>query len=204
MTINEDPKHIPLLWINLDREKSRKARMDWAIVEGRWNAYRLNAIDAQNISNRLFSVPNPLMAGTLLPGLHRIEEDQPKRVTSRADLACLASWKHLILKAKTVSSPSGWILLMEDDLGASLAAPWAWAHSLRDLIEYCPKQTLAIQLAPISAAVRKDLATQWKQSEGKCKAVGKETVRSHGNGAVLVHQRALNLLLDPLLNLSYK
>ena len=47
---------------------------------------------------------------------------------------------------------------MEDDLGACLAAPDDWAHSLNELIEFCPRQTLAIQLAPISSTVREGLA----------------------------------------------
>ena len=47
---------------------------------------------------------------------------------------------------------------MEDDVGACLATPDSWAHSLLDLIDFCPKGTVLIQLAPISADVRHSLA----------------------------------------------
>ena len=197
-----DTEQIPLLWINLNRAKKRCARMDWALQQGGWEAQRLNAIDATDRRQRLLPLPNLFHAGAQLPGLYLSEEAQPKRLTTRAELACLASWKRALVQAKKMDSPSGWVLLMEDDLGASLAAPEAWAHSLVDLIEFCPEQTLAIQLAPISATVRQQLAVKWQKSQGRCLAVSKETVRSHGNGAVLLNQRALNLLIDPLLWLS--
>ena len=197
-----DSEKIPLLWINLNRATTRRARMDWALKQGGWKAYRLEAIDGHDSNQRFFPLPNLLKAGTPLPGLYLSEEAQPKRRTSRAELACLASWKRALVQAKRIKSSSGWILLMEDDLGASLAAPEAWSHSLLDLIEFCPNQTLAIQLAPISATVRQQLAAKWQKSQGRCLAVGKEMVRSHGNGAVLLHQRALDLLADPLLYLS--
>ena len=108
------------------------------------------------------------------------------------------------MEASRVKDSSNWFLLMEDDLGASLAAPNDWAHSLNDLIEFCPSQTLAIQLAPISSTVREELARKWHQSQGKCLAVKKETVKSHGNGAVLLHKQALSLLLDPLISFTNK
>jgi hypothetical protein len=87
---------------------------------------------------------------------------------------------------------------MEDDLGACLAAPEGWAHSLTDLIEGCPPGTLAIQLAPISSSVRQQLHERWRNSGGRCLCWPKEEVRSHGNGAVLVHQRAISQLVGPL------
>jgi hypothetical protein len=173
--------------------------MEWAIHQGGWRAVRFNAIDAQETHHRFLALANPLQAGSALPGLIRSEEDEPRRSTSRAELACLASWKRLLLLAEHTHTPSGWWLLMEDDLGASLAAPQAWAHSLLDLITSCPRQTLAIQLAPINANLRHRLASQWKNSQGRCLSVAKEDVRSHGNGAVLLHQRALPFLIDPLL-----
>jgi len=197
-----DPQHIPLLWINLNRATRRRARMEWALDRGGWRAHRLTAVDADDSHQRLIPLPNPLQAGTPLPGLYRREEEQPQRRTSRAELACLASWKRLLLKATKINSPSGWLLMMEDDLGASLAAPEAWAHSLPDLIESCPSPTLAIQLAPINSQVREQLAAQWHHTQGQCLSVAKETVRSHGNGAVLLHQRALPRLIDPLLRFS--
>ena len=87
---------------------------------------------------------------------------------------------------------------MEDDLGASLAAPDDWAHSLVELIDFCPRQTLAIQLAPISAKVREYLANHWDKSQKKCLAISKEEIRSHGNGAVLLNSKAIEILGDPL------
>ena len=178
--------------------------MDWALNKGGWNALRFNAIDADEKSHLLLPVPNLLNAGTPLPGLYRKEEANPIRASKRSELACLASWKRLILKASKISSPSGWVLLMEDDLGASLAAPNDWAHTLLDLIDFCPNETLAIQLAPISTTVRKHLVELWRRSQGKCLSIAKEKVRSHGNGAVLINQKALQLLIDPFLWLSNK
>lgn len=198
MAAGNDPQQIPLLWINLDRCVQRRNRMEWAIQQGGWASHRLSGIDGQDPRHRLIALPNPLRAGTNLPGIIRAHESEPRRRTSRAELACLASWKLLLLKAREIKTPSGWLLLMEDDLGACLAASQAWAHSLLDLIESCPTQTLVIQLAPISAAVRQNLATLWRQSEGQCMSVAKEQVRSHGNGAVLIHQRALSHLLDSI------
>ncbi len=193
-----DTNDIPILWINLERAKKRRARMSWALQTGGWKAYRCKAIDAEDLNQRLLPLPNPFSVGTLLPGLYRCAEAMPNRRTTRPELACLASWRRLLLKASRIKSSSNWFLLMEDDLGASLAAPDAWAHSLNDLIEFCPKQTLAIQLAPISSTVREELARKWHESQGKCLAIKKEFVKSHGNGAVLLHKRALDLLLDPL------
>jgi hypothetical protein len=197
-----DPQQIPLLWINLNRAPQRRARMEWAIQQGGWMAHRLEAVDARDRRQRLLALPNLLKGGTELPGLIRSQEAEPQRRTSRAELACLASWKRLLVAATCVTSASGWLLLMEDDLGASLAAPQAWAHPLQELIEHCPSQTLAIQLAPISASARLQLAALWQQSKGRCLCVAKEMIRSHGNGAVLVHQQALPLLIDPWLTFS--
>lgn len=193
---------IPLLWINLNRAEQRRKRMTWAIQQGGWSAHRFIAIDAADPRHQLLPLPNPLHPGTALPGLWRSCEAEPKRRTNRAELACLASWKRAVLLARTIHSPSGWLLLMEDDLGASLASPEAWAHTLMDLISSCPQQTLAIQLAPISATVRQMLATQWRDSGGRCLSLPKEEVRSHGNGAVLLNQKALAYLVDPFARLS--
>lgn len=178
--------------------------MEWAIRQGGWQANRLKAIDAQETQHCFMALSNPLQPGTALPGLIRSEEHEPSRRTSRAELACLASWKRLVLLARRTYTPCSWWLLMEDDLGASLAAPQAWAHSLLDLIDSCPQQTLAIQLAPINAKLRQHLADQWKSSKGRCLSVMKETVKGHGNGAVLLHKRALPFLIDPLLRFSQR
>ena len=193
-----DAQRIPLLWINLDRAPQRHARMAWAIRQGGWQAQRLAAVDGLDRHQRLLPWPNPLRAGTPLPGLRRLQEPQPWRRSSRAELACLASWKRLLLLAAATPSPSGWLLLMEDDLGACLADPAGWAHALSELIASCPPHTLAIQLAPISASVRQELHQRWRSSGGRCLCWPKEDVRSHGNGAVLLHRRAIPQLVGPL------
>ena len=95
-----DPANIPLLWINLDTAMKRRARMNWAINQGGWKASRFSAIDAADRRQRLVAIPNPLRAGIPLPGLYRAEEADSMRITSRHELACLASWKHLLIKAK--------------------------------------------------------------------------------------------------------
>ena len=41
-----DPEQIPVLWINLNRHKKRRARMNWALKSGGWKSHRLSAIDA--------------------------------------------------------------------------------------------------------------------------------------------------------------
>ena len=204
MTSHKDTEQIPVLWINLNRATDRRARMNWALKKGGWNAHRLQGVDGADKSQRLIPIPNPMIPGTCYPGLYQCEETKPKRKTTRGELACLASWKRLLCLAKNVESPSGWLLLMEDDVGAALAATSEWAHSLQDLIQFCPGETLAIQLAPISARVREHLAIKWHQSNGKCLAIPKEMVRSHGNGAVLIHKRAIEHLIDPLLYLTNK
>ena len=127
-------KQLPLLWINLDRATKRKACMDWATQSGGWHAHRIRAVDSEDLYQRLVPLPNPFNAGTPLPGLYRRDEAQPKRVTTRAELACLASWKKALIMARKIKSPSGWYLVMEDDLGASLATPEGWTHSLLELI----------------------------------------------------------------------
>lgn len=197
-----DTKEIPILWINLERATRRRARMTWALQNGGWEACRCKAVDANDISQRLLAVPNPFAVGTPLPGLYLREEAEANRRTNRAELACLASWKRLLIKAKGIGTSSGWVLLMEDDVGASLATPEDWAHSLIDLIEFCPQNTLAIQLAPISSIVREKLVKHWHQSQGRCLAISKECVRAHGNGAVLLQKQAIDLLLDPFINFT--
>ena len=197
-------EQIPLLWINLKRSRQRRARMEWALKKGGWDAYRFCAVDANDSSNCLLPIPNLLKRGTKLPGIYRKEEMKPERITTRSELACLASWKRLLISAKQITSLSKWVLLMEDDLGASLAHPRAWAHSLQDLIDFCPDKTLAIQLSPISSRVREELDKKWQESRGTCLAVSKKYVRSHGNGAVLLHKKAIEILIDPMIYLGSK
>ena len=40
------------------------------------------------------------------------------------------------------------------------------------------------------------------QSNGRCLAIPKEMVRSHGNGAVLLHKKAIKKLIDPFIALA--
>ena len=204
MNKQSDQEQIPLLWINLSRAGRRRARMEWAIQEGGWKAHRIEAVDGTDQTQRLVTVPNILKKGTNYPGLHRANEVTPNRKTSRGELACLASWKRMIVKADKVKTRSGWILMMEDDVGASLAVPRGWEHTLTEVINYCPEETMAIQLSPISSNVRRQLAKEWKNSGGGCLAVSKELIRSHGNGAVLLRKKAVKLLKDPLLLIASK
>ena len=48
--------------------------------------------------------------------------------------------------------------------------------------------------------VRLELFRQWYSSNGNCLVVPKASVRSHGNGAILLHQNAIKMLIDPLLS----
>jgi hypothetical protein len=190
---------IPLLWINLERAARRRRRMDWAITTGGWSGERLAGVDACDPRQRLLPLPDPLRAGAPLPGLPRRQEPDPRRPTSRAELACLASWQRLIGRAhhRLSHSAADWILLMEDDVGASLARPEAWPHDLAALTADAGPGALAIQLAPISARVRRQLHGLWRQSGGQRLTVPKRHWRSHGNGAVLLHRRALRRLWPP-------
>ena len=162
MNKQSDQEQIPLLWINLSRAVRRRARMEWAIHEGGRDAHRIEAVDGTDQTQRLVTIPNILKKGTNYPGLHRANEVTPNRKTSRGELACLASWKRMIIQAEKVKT-SGWILMMEDDVGATSGSR-GWAHTLTEVINYCPEETMAIQLSPISSNIRKQLAKKWKDS----------------------------------------
>ena len=192
MLSNKDTENIPLVWINLKRETKRRQRMKWAITQGGWNDHRFNFV----------ALPNIFKGGSEYTGIYKRTELEPSRRTSRKELACLTSWKLALSKAKEIQTSSGWILLMEDDVGSSLATPESWAHTLIDIIEYCPENTMAIQLAPISAIAKKELFRIWKESKGECLAINKKKVRSHGNGAILIRQTAIKYLTDPFLKIS--
>ena len=43
-----DHDQIPVLWINLNRAHRRRTRMQWALENGGWTAYRFNAVDAED------------------------------------------------------------------------------------------------------------------------------------------------------------
>ncbi len=194
----------PLLWINLARATRRRARMEWAIHQGGWRAERFEAIDAADPQEQLWPLANPLQRGQSLPGLHRWQEAAPCRPTARSELACLASWQRLMLRAEAICNATGspWILLMEDDLGSSLAVPQHWPLQWHQLTASAPPGTLAIQLAPISAHARQELHRHWQASGGRCLSRAKHQVRSHGNGAVLLHRQALARLIPGLARLA--
>ena len=115
---SRDAENFPLLWINLNRAKKRRNRMEWAIKEGKWEAKRLEAIDAKDQQQILFSMPNLLKGGTNIPGIYKNSEADPMRHTSRAELACLASWKKMLMLARQTKTLSGWLLLLEMIFGA--------------------------------------------------------------------------------------
>jgi hypothetical protein len=187
---------LPLLWINLNRMPRRRARMQWAIKQGGWQAQRFEAIDAADPAVQLLALPNLAQIGQALPGLRRWQEANPWRRTSRQELACLASWQRSLLQAELQNSE--WVLVMEDDVGSALAAVASWPIQLEQLVKLAPPQTLAIQLAPISAVARQQLHQIWQTSGGRQWLLPKSQMRSHGNGAVLLHRRALPHLIPRL------
>ena len=50
-------ENYPLHWINLERQRIRRKKMEWAISKGGWTAERWNAIDAKFQSNTFIVVP---------------------------------------------------------------------------------------------------------------------------------------------------
>ena len=193
---------IPIKWINLNSAIRRRHRMNWAISEGGWKASRFEAIDGLDRNQLFLPIANPLMHGQALPGIMRFMEENPNRKTNRNELACFASWQRIIMEAE--KEPYDWILLMEDDVGASLAAPEAWPISLEDLLYEAPKNCLAIQLAPINARERKHLYHEWIVSNKRNWLTSKHLVRSHGNGAILINKIALKKLIPWLSKYSAK
>ncbi|MCB4411494.1 hypothetical protein [Synechococcus sp. MU1611] len=187
-------KRYPVFWINLQREPNRCKRMRAALSAGNWKHCRWNAIDGSHPSHHFWARERPWQQAATLPGLQRDSEADPHRRTNRNELACLCSWQQLIESLSRQTSPSGWFLLMEDDVGSSLAEPMQWPVLLDDIVNQAGSQAMAIQLAPINGGVREMLYQRWKVSEGSEVVVPKEKVRSHGNGAVLLHENAVPLL----------
>ena len=187
-------KQYPVFWINLQRERKRRRRMQAALRQGGWNHVRWNGIDGRNPNHRFWAWQRPWQRAAVLPGVQRHEEAKPQRRTNRMELACLCSWQRLIESLDQQHSPSGWFLLLEDDVGSSLAVPEHWPYSLNDIVEQAGEKALAIQLAPINAGVRRTLYERWQSSNGQALVVPKANVRSHGNGAVLLHRNAVPLL----------
>ena len=193
MYLKEWIQSYPIFWINLERQRKRCMRMEWALEMGGWNHTRWDAIDAQDNRKIFISLERLWQYSNDLPGVRRSLEFDPKRLTTRAELACLASWQTLIEHLENINSASGWFLLMEDDVGSSLCCPQDWPFSLKQLTE-SSGNALIIQLAPINARTKSDLHKKWLSSQGKILSVPKGKIKSHGNGAILLHQEAIPFL----------
>ena len=87
---------VPVFWINLERDKLRRKRMQKAIERGAWNGFRFNAIDAFDNSAQIIALARFWQKASVFPGALLSSEASPSRVTSRSELACLCSWQLLI------------------------------------------------------------------------------------------------------------
>lgn len=185
---------VPIVWINLDRADRRRRRMLHALAAGGWTHQRIAAIDARESGIRLRAKPDWSRRGTAFPGVRRFAEASPFRRTSRAELACLASWQRALARAADSMArlDARMVLLVEDDCGATLACPRAWPVSLDEIASAAGDAWTVVQLAPINPRVRRELFDRWRRDDGP--VVSKRLVRSHGNGAVLLHRRALDHL----------
>ena len=68
--------------------------------KSRGGKLQFSAIDAADRRQRLLAIPNLLRPGIPYPGLYRSEEADSMRIACRHELACLASWKHLLIKER--------------------------------------------------------------------------------------------------------
>ena len=186
--------HYPVYWINLNRDIERRHRMTWALETGGWEHYRWEGVDATDLRQKFWPLPRLWQAGTALPGLRRKTERDPFRSTARTELACLASWQTLLEYLNEKKTLSDWFLVMEDDVGSSLACPDSWPFSLSQLVKSINKSALVVQLAPISSNARIQLHSYYTNTNGEKLAIPKMNVKSHGNGAVLINGRALPFL----------
>jgi hypothetical protein len=178
--------------------------MEWALETGGWNHERVEAIDARDPAHRFWVAPNPFQRGTWFPGVRRMDERHPLRRTTRAELACCASWRLALRMAadRMARDNVEQVLILEDDAGACLAVPGAWPFALDAVVDAADRDSrdrgipwTLIQLAPTNAEVRRRLHRQWKSDPATCLLVDKEDIRSHGNSAVLVHRRGLSFLI---------
>lgn len=188
---SRDTESVPVVWINLERSEGRRRRMLRALASGGWTHQRVDAVDAADPSIPLRSRRDWTRRGSAFPGVRRLSESSPWRRTSRAELACLASWQRAIARAaKTMRDLSAeTALLVEDDCGATLTCPDAWPATLQEIAMAAGPNWQAVQLAPINPRVRRELFTRWRES-GQLVAP-KSQFRSHGNGAVLLHRCAI-------------
>ncbi len=176
--------------------------MEWALESGQWEQKRFEAIDADNHNQLFLSIPIPWQSGSTLPGLRRAEEPNPWRITTRKELACLASWQRILIKAEQLNK--SWVLLIEDDIGSSLAVPASWPISLDELIDRTPQNALAIQMAPISSSARVELYKMWINSGHREWLVPKKLIRSNGNGAILLKDAAYKRLISSISRIAEK
>ena len=192
--MNKSLQTIPVYWINLERDIKRRKRMAYALDTGKWKSKRWEATDGRNHQEKLLSFERFWQKPSEFPGGLRSKEADPIRRTTKSELACLCSWQRLIESLQHEKSPNDWFLLMEDDVGSSLAVPNHWPFNLDELIKEAGEEALAIQMAPINGQTRRALFQVWIESGQRQLLAPKAKVRSHGNGAILLNQKALALL----------
>jgi len=192
--MNNDCQEISVHWINLDRDIKRRKRMLSALDAGGWHSKRWRATDGSDHSQKFISFERFWQKPSQFPGSFRHKEADPRRHTTRSELACLCSWQKLIESLQHKDSSNDWFLLMEDDVGSSLAVAPYWPFSLGDLINQAGENGLAIQMAPINGKTRLDLFQEWLISGKQKLLMPKSQVRSHGNGAILLNKKAIPLL----------
>jgi hypothetical protein len=191
---SRDTETVPVLWINLERGDHRRRRMLKALAAGGWTHQRIEAIDGRDPTGRLRASPDLARFGTAFPGVRRFAETSPFRRTTRSELACLASWQRALARAADSMRDldAETILLLEDDCGATLACPQAWPVSIDEVAAAAGDAWTAIQMAPINPTARRRLFERWR--DDRRPVAEKRHVRSHGNGAVLIHRRAIERL----------
>lgn len=192
---------IPIYWINLKRDVVRRKRMEYSLSNGGWINKRWDATDAENKSQIFLPLIKFWQKGSVYPGILRSHEKDSQRITTRSELACLSSWKRLLNYLNNQKELPEWLLLMEDDVGSSLLTPKSWPFSLEQLINEAEKDALLIQMAPINGNAKIQLFNFWQNSGGKILLIPKTEVRSHGNGALLVHKNAIRLLYSRINNI---
>ena len=117
--------------------------MLWALGEGGWWHERIEAVDAADPAQWLIPLVNPCVGGNHLPGIQRSSEADPGRAVLRGELACMASWLKALCRGEQLLREMGLdhLLVLEDDSGASLACPEAWAFSLTELVNHLDQRS---------------------------------------------------------------
>ena len=192
--MNKNSSKYPIYWINLDKDIQRRKRMSIALQKGGWLSTRWQATDGNLDQEKFISYERYWQRSSVFPGSLRSSELDPLRKTLKSELACLCSWQRLTEHLQRNNLSSEWFLLMEDDVGSSLAIPHYWPYQLDDIIGQVGKGALVVQMAPINGRTRMELHKIWLDSGKSTLVVPKANVRSHGNGAVLINKAALPLL----------